>query len=579
MLSDTVHLLPGNGDGTFQAVTTLATVPEAYGLEVADVTADGVADLVVTSLGSGAVALLVANGDGTVQPPARYPTGDFPWSVTVGDVTGDSLPDLVVPNRNSGTVRVLRNQAAPPRTIAYTYDGLNRLTGATETPGTTYAYSYDLAGNRTTVRENGTLVADLQYNDANQVIGWSYDAAGNLLSDGTITRSYDALNRLVTQAEEGRSMLRPYAYNGDGVLVSDGTTTSVQDLAAPLSQVLSDGTATYVYGHARLRALGGPWYVGDALGSVRQILDDAGGVLATTSYDPWGTPQGTLSAPFGFTGELHSAGQVYLRARWYAPGQGRFVSEDPFAGFAEMPYSLHAYQYAYSDPVRWTDPTGWFPACRDDYSCRHTVEDVSRIINRSHGFGYFSQTVYHQTQSSNDDPGYVSDRVGDIPLYADTNGILHSRGEDMGIRGASYNNRLLEVCFLPNMPSNWGIAEAMPYQREESCKYLFETDPKFNAMLHKIDSHYSEAASLGVGTVLVTALTACAAAAAAAAPTGPGAIAACALAGLGSGVVAGTVIVIYMATKAHRLMQDARKTFNDLTDLRPIQYPSRPCFS
>jgi len=155
-------------------------------------------------------------------------------------------------------------------------------------------------------------------------------------------------------------MLRPY-YTGDGVLVGDGTTTSVQDLAAPLNQVLSDGTATYVYGHARLRALGGPWYVGDALGSVRQTLDDAGEVLATTSYDPWGTPQGTLSAPFGFTGELHHPGQVYLRARWYAPGQGRFVSEDPFAGWSERPYSLHAYQYASSDPVRWTDPTGEQP--------------------------------------------------------------------------------------------------------------------------------------------------------------------------------------------------------------------------
>jgi len=88
------------------------------------------------------------------------------------------------------------------------YDGLQRLTGATETPGTTYAYTYDLAGNRTDVRENGALVASLSYNDANQVIGWSYDAAGNLLSDGTTTRSYDALNRLVAQDEEGRSMLR-----------------------------------------------------------------------------------------------------------------------------------------------------------------------------------------------------------------------------------------------------------------------------------------------------------------------------------------------------------------------------------
>jgi len=110
---------------------------------------------------------------------------------------------------------------------------------------------------------------------------------------------------------------------------------------------------------------------------VRQTLDDAGGVLATTNYDPWGTPQGTLSAPFGFTEELHSAGQVYLRARWYAPGQGRFVSEDPFAGFPEMPYSLHAYQYAYSNPVQWTDPSGEvIPWCPIGYK-RITREDGS----------------------------------------------------------------------------------------------------------------------------------------------------------------------------------------------------------
>ncbi len=94
---------------------------------------------------------------------------------------------------------------------------------------------------------------------------------------------------------------------------------------------------------------------------MRQTLDDAGAVVGSVQYDPWGVPTAGTLQLFGFTGELHSAGQVYLRARWYAPGQGRFVSEDPFAGFAEMPYSLHAYQYGYSDPVVWTDPSGEFP--------------------------------------------------------------------------------------------------------------------------------------------------------------------------------------------------------------------------
>jgi RHS repeat-associated protein len=152
-----------------------------------------------------------------------------------------------------------------------------------------------------------------------------------------------------------------YVYNGDGVLVQAGTTAYTLDLAAPLSQVLHDGSASYVYGNRaeRLRAAGGDWYVPDALGSVRATLDGAGNVLATTSYDPWGLPHAGAIAPFGFTGEVQdAAGMVYLRARWYDAGSGRFGVRDPFAGWPETPYSQHEYQYAYAAPTVYTDPSG-----------------------------------------------------------------------------------------------------------------------------------------------------------------------------------------------------------------------------
>ncbi len=198
------------------------------------------------------------------------------------------------------------------------------------------------------------------YDAANQVVGWSYDAAGNLLSDGSSSSTYDALNRLASQG--GTS----YAYNGDGVLVAQtvGITTThyTQDLVAPLSQMLSVGDTIYFYGHERLTGqVSGTttWYSYDGLGSVRQTLDAAGAPLDHTSYDPWGVPQGNAVAPFGFTGELQDAqGMVYLRARWYTPSNGAFTSRDPFAGFPEQPYSLGFYQYAYSSPVNHTDPTG-----------------------------------------------------------------------------------------------------------------------------------------------------------------------------------------------------------------------------
>jgi RHS repeat-associated protein len=85
---------------------------------------------------------------------------------------------------------------------------------------------------------------------------------------------------------------------------------------------------------------------------------------APTHYDPWGTPKQGTPPTFGFAGELQEAGSglVHLRARWYVPGQGTFASRDPFAGFPTQPYSLHPYQYGYSNPVSFLDPSGKY-AC------------------------------------------------------------------------------------------------------------------------------------------------------------------------------------------------------------------------
>ncbi len=75
----------------------------------------------------------------------------------------------------------------PPatRVLSYGYDGLQRLTRATENPGAVYTYTFDLAGNRTDVWQDGLPLEHHDYDAANQVVGWTYDAAGNLINDGT----------------------------------------------------------------------------------------------------------------------------------------------------------------------------------------------------------------------------------------------------------------------------------------------------------------------------------------------------------------------------------------------------------
>src|SRR6266498_3165140 len=102
------------------------------------------------------------------------------------------------------------------RVLRYTYDGLQRLIGANERPGSVYTYTYDLAGNRTSVQLNGGIPATTTYNNANQITNasFSYDLAGNLTHDDTVAYTYDALNR-TTQ----RGTTTTYTYNGDGTLV------------------------------------------------------------------------------------------------------------------------------------------------------------------------------------------------------------------------------------------------------------------------------------------------------------------------------------------------------------------------
>jgi RHS repeat-associated protein len=266
-------------------------------------------------------------------------------------------------DRRGQRTQAIETQGSQTRTLTYSYDPLGRLTGALNTDvfSANYTYAYDDAGNRTDVWRNGTLLAHQDYNAANQVLGWSYDPAGNLLNDGATTYAYDALNRLTRRGST------TYTYDDDDQLIYDGTTRYVQDVAAPLSQVLqtTQGVTTtdYLYGMDRLAAVTGAtrtWYGGDGLGSVRQTFNDAGIVQGSTNYDPWGKVESGSVPMFGFTGELQDTASslVYLRARWYNAVQGRFGSRDPFEGFADQPYSLHPYAYAMSNPVLYSDPTG-----------------------------------------------------------------------------------------------------------------------------------------------------------------------------------------------------------------------------
>ncbi len=134
--------------------------------------------------------------------------------------------------------------------------------------------------------------------------------------------------------------------------------------AAGLTQVLADGTSTYLYGAGRIaqQQANMQYFGADGLGSVRQLYNSSGQIIANHRYDPFGntiSQSGVGASNYGFTGEWTDAtGLEYLRARYYAPGQGRFVTRDMWPGDPTRPESLHKWVYASDNPVNVVDPTG-----------------------------------------------------------------------------------------------------------------------------------------------------------------------------------------------------------------------------
>ncbi len=272
-----------------------------------------------------------------------------------------------------------RQDAEPvSRTITYTYDPLYRLTEANYSNNDYFHYTYDAVGNRL---QQESFVNSLpstvnyEYDIANRLVQvgnteYTWDANGNLLDDGVNQYTYDAANRLIALSNQQSAF--SFGYNGLGdrlqQIASGQTTNYTLDLNAGLTQVLDDGTDTYLYGMDRIAQVDGvntDYYLGDALGSVRQMADDNAGITLAQSYDPYGdviSSQGSGASVFAYTGEqVDQTGLTFLRARYYTPEIGGFVSKDTWGGSTNLPISFDSFLYAYDNPINYVDPAGTDP--------------------------------------------------------------------------------------------------------------------------------------------------------------------------------------------------------------------------
>jgi RHS repeat-associated protein len=298
--------------------------------------------------------------------------------------------------------------SAPAANSNYKYTPINQLCyagSATSTacslpPGGSIPYKYDAADN---LVQMGS--AQQSFNNADQLCWtaptagpcttppsgatmYQYDTRGNRTTKTpavgpAITLGYDQANRLTRYAG---SSTTTYSYNADGLRMSKtavSTTQFLWDVVAVPSLLLKDGTAAYVYGPGGLplEQISGTttnYFHHDQLGSTRVVTDSTGTAQATYNFDSFGNTlasTGSILNPFQFAGEYQDSesGLYYLRARYYDPSTGQFLTLDPMVASTGQPYA-----YVANNPLNGVDPSGL-----DFWSnLRHAASGVVQTVHR-----------------------------------------------------------------------------------------------------------------------------------------------------------------------------------------------------
>lgn len=231
----------------------------------------------------------------------------------------------------------------------------------TATPVTT---TFDAASRPTTDSAGDTYTSDKE----GRITGLPgqtliYDALGRLSqvknSSGTVvlaTYTYDALDRLRTSTEGG--VTTRFLYVG---LTSAVAQTINASTGAVISNFATDLSGTELFDFT----LGGlvQTYLGrDSHDDVTWTAGSTGAVSSTAAYDPFGNlVASTGSVPNSRWQSSYQdsvTGLYYVLARWYAPGLGTFLSDDPLTAAQTDPQARDPYAYAAGDVTDGVDPDG-----------------------------------------------------------------------------------------------------------------------------------------------------------------------------------------------------------------------------
>lgn len=279
----------------------------------------------------------------------------------------------------------------------YEYDINGRLVSIQEPTGKNIFYSYDNVGNRLSEKvtdKSNESITQYSYDPANKLIitkigesniQYKYDKNGNLLEDGQNVYGYNALNQLtnvISTIGKDSQIYSSYKYNGDGIRTYSLTNGKEINYNWFGDQILSedDGNgniiARNVYGLERVARVldkgssvyndvDSPvaYYQYDGHLDVRTLTNSTGNIIEQYDYDAWGNVESSnhkFDNPYLYGSEYKDSetGNYYLRARYYQPSVGRFLTQDTYQGSIDDPQSLHLYTYVQNNPTGYLDPSG-----------------------------------------------------------------------------------------------------------------------------------------------------------------------------------------------------------------------------
>lgn len=300
----------------------------------------------------------------------------------------------------------------------YSYDNASRLTAISYALNANSLgalnYGYDVLGMKTSV--SGSLartglpqpIPSALYDAGNEVLTWNesvftYDANGNMLSDGTHDYTWDVRNHLsaIDTGSAGSFVYDPLGRRTTKVI--SGTQTNflydladtVQELSGttPTANILTGGLDA---NFSRIDSNGARSFLTDSLGSTIALADSNGSVQTQYSYEPFGqtleTGNVTTNSSAYSARESDGTGLYFYRARYYSPALGRFISEDPMGWVG----GINAYAYARDNPLTFRDPLGLCPrqSCTSSfYQHLFDFQDNDRFRETASSIGQFLPVI------------------------------------------------------------------------------------------------------------------------------------------------------------------------------------------